>query len=82
MIASSSWSKNKPSMKQVTNLIFWVICYTLPGGFLHDIFFDVEGGGNMFLRNVGSFSTDYALLYLRNPRGENLISYIVKTENI
>jgi hypothetical protein len=27
--------------------------------------FDPEDGGDMFLRNVGLFSTDYTALYLR-----------------
>jgi hypothetical protein len=29
--------------------------------FLLDLFFDPEDGGNMFLRNVGFFSTDYTV---------------------
>jgi hypothetical protein len=29
------------------------------------LLFDPENGGNMFLRNVGLFSTDYMLLYAR-----------------
>jgi hypothetical protein len=47
MIPSSSGSKNKPSMKQVTNPIFWDIYCTLHSGLSHDIFFDPEDGGDM-----------------------------------
>jgi hypothetical protein len=31
--------------------------------FLLGLLFDLEDGGDMFLRNVGSFSTDYTALY-------------------
>jgi hypothetical protein len=34
-------------------------------GILLDLFFDLEDGGNMFLRNVGWLSTDYMALYHR-----------------
>jgi hypothetical protein len=32
-------------------------------GFLFALFFDPEDRGDMFFRNVGLFSTDYAALY-------------------
>jgi hypothetical protein len=34
-------------------------------GFLLGLFFDPEDGGDMFLRNVDSFSTDYTALHPR-----------------
>jgi hypothetical protein len=34
-------------------------------GFLLDLFFDLEDGGDMFLRNVGLLSRDYTALYPR-----------------
>jgi hypothetical protein len=34
-------------------------------GFLLDLCFDPEDGGDMFLRNVGWFSTDYTALHAR-----------------
>jgi hypothetical protein len=40
-------------------------CYLLHAGFLLGIVFDPEDGGNIFPRNVGSFSTDYTALYPR-----------------
>jgi hypothetical protein len=33
--------------------------------FFLDLFFDTEGGGDVFLRNVGWLSTDYMTLYPR-----------------
>jgi hypothetical protein len=44
------------------------------------LFFDIEDGGDMFLRNVGWLSTAYSALYprdrtLHNHRSENLKSY-------
>jgi hypothetical protein len=47
-----------------------VLCYCVLygpdfSGFLLGLIFDTEGGGEMFLRNVGSLSTDYAPLYPR-----------------
>jgi hypothetical protein len=35
----------------------------LQAGILHGLFFDPEDGRDMFLRNVGLFSTDYTVLY-------------------
>jgi hypothetical protein len=35
-------------------------CYLLHAGFLFGLFFDPEDGGDMFLRNVVRFSTNYA----------------------
>jgi hypothetical protein len=37
-------------------------------GFLFDLFFDLEDGGDMFSRNVIWFTTDYMALY---PRTKN-----------
>jgi hypothetical protein len=59
-------------MKQAANLLY--------AGFLLDSLFDPEDRGDMFLRNVGSFSTGYTTLYPRditihNHRCENLKSY-------
>jgi hypothetical protein len=34
-------------------------------GFFLDLFFDPEDGGDMLLRNVCLFSTDYTALYFR-----------------
>jgi hypothetical protein len=36
--------------------------HLLHAGFLLTFFFDPEDGGDMFFRNVGLFSTDYATL--------------------
>jgi hypothetical protein len=38
---------------------------SLHAGFLLDLFFDPEIGGDMFLRNVSLLSTDYMVLYPR-----------------
>jgi hypothetical protein len=40
-------------------------CYLLHAGFLLSLFFDPEDGGEIFLRNVDSLSTDYTELYPR-----------------
>jgi hypothetical protein len=45
-------------------------------GFLLDLFFDLEDGGDMLLRNVCRLSTDYMVLY---PRRQNTTGYIVST---
>jgi hypothetical protein len=37
--------------------------YLLHAGFLRGLFFDPDDGGDMFLRNVCSFSTDFTALY-------------------
>jgi hypothetical protein len=39
-------------------------CYLLVG-FCHDLFFDPEDEGNMFLENNGGHLTDYTVLHLR-----------------
>jgi hypothetical protein len=41
------------------------VCYLLHDGFLLSLFFDPEDGYKLFLRNVGSISTDYKALYSR-----------------
>jgi hypothetical protein len=40
-------------------------CSLLHGGFFFGLFFNTEDGGDMLLRNVGLFSTDYTALYSR-----------------
>jgi hypothetical protein len=35
-------------------------------GFLLGLFFDLEDGGDMFLRNIGWHSTDYTASYSRS----------------
>jgi hypothetical protein len=40
-------------------------CYLILAGFLFGLWFDPENGSNMFIRNVGYFSTDYTTLYFR-----------------
>jgi hypothetical protein len=37
-------------------------CYLLHSAFLLGLFFDPEDGGNMFIQNVGSLSTDYSVI--------------------
>jgi hypothetical protein len=37
----------------------------LSAGFLLGLFFDLEDGGDKFLLNVGSLSTDYTAIYPR-----------------
>jgi hypothetical protein len=37
-------------------------------GFLLDLLFDPEDGGDMFLRNVGRLSTEYTALYSRREK--------------
>jgi hypothetical protein len=62
MSPSYSESKNNPSKK----LALLDTCFH--SGFFFGVFFDPENRGDMFLRNVLSFSTDYMVLY---PRREN-----------
>jgi hypothetical protein len=38
-------------------------CYLIHAGFLRGLFFDLEDGGDMSLRNVGQLSLDYTALY-------------------
>jgi hypothetical protein len=38
-------------------------CYLLHSGFFLGLFFNPEDGGDMFLLNIGCFSTDYMALY-------------------
>jgi hypothetical protein len=59
MMPPSSGSKNEPSKKTSA-------CYLLRAGFFLDLFFDPEGGGDIFLENVGLFSMDYRALYLHD----------------
>jgi hypothetical protein len=49
------------------------------GGFLLGLFFDLEDGYNMFLRNVGSLSTDYTALYPRRQSPPHIIFSIPLT---
>jgi hypothetical protein len=56
-------------------------CYSLYSGFLLGLFFDIEDGSNMFLRNVGWLLTTRRRyipeeITLHNHRCENLKSYI------
>jgi hypothetical protein len=46
-------------MKQMKNITL------LHDDFLHGLFFNPEDGGDIFLRNVGLFSTAYKALYQR-----------------
>jgi hypothetical protein len=50
----------------------------LYGGVLFALFFDLGGGGNMFLRNVGRFSKEYTTLYFRR---QNFVATAVGTSN-
>jgi ABC-type uncharacterized transport system permease subunit len=59
-------SKNKPSKKpawmQMPSIAaLLAICFH--AGYLLGLFFDPEGGGSMFLRNVSLLSVDYMMLY-------------------
>jgi hypothetical protein len=45
---------------------FYLLDIMLHAGFLLVLFFDPEDGGDVFLRNVGRLSTDYASLYPRS----------------
>jgi hypothetical protein len=42
-----------------------IVCYLLHAGFLLDLFFNSEDGGDMFLRNIGWHSVEHTALYLR-----------------
>jgi hypothetical protein len=66
---------------QILSVFYNVVaCFNV--GTLFYSFFDSEYGGDMFLRNVGSLTTDYTALYtpgdstLFNNRCENLKTYI------
>jgi hypothetical protein len=58
-------------MKYIVGLSYLFEVYLLAtcfqAGFLLALFFGPEGGGDMFLRNVGWLSMDYTALY---PRGQ------------
>jgi hypothetical protein len=56
---SSSGSKNKPFKKTATKLV------ARGDGFLLYLFFDLENGRDILLRNVGLLSADYTELYPR-----------------
>jgi hypothetical protein len=43
-------------------------CYLIPAGFLLGLLFDSEDGGEIILRNVGCFSTDYTASYPRRQK--------------
>jgi hypothetical protein len=45
--------------------MFSFACYLSQASFLFDLSFDPEDGGDMSLRNVGWFPTDYTVLYPR-----------------
>jgi hypothetical protein len=53
-------------------------CYLLQAGFLLDLFFDHEDGGDMFLRNVGWLSMDYTALYPRRYNSSYRLHFSVK----
>jgi hypothetical protein len=59
MSPSSSGSKNKP--RRVVSTAVLAACYH--AAFLLSLFFDPEDGGNIFLRNIGLYSTGYKALY-------------------
>jgi hypothetical protein len=50
-------SRNKPARNQ--SEVRW------QAEFLHGLFFDIEDGGDMFLRNVGLLPEDHTALYPR-----------------
>jgi hypothetical protein len=49
-----------------------------PAGYLHELLFNPEDAGKMFLQNVSSFSTDYAALYSRRS---NSATVTARTSN-
>jgi hypothetical protein len=48
-----------------SQLILSSACYLFHAGFLLGLFFDHENGGDMFIRNIVSFSVDYMVLHPR-----------------
>jgi hypothetical protein len=56
-------------VEQETNVKAGLLATCVQTGFFLYLFLDLEDGGNMFLRKVGWFSSDYTTLY---PRRRNI----------
>jgi hypothetical protein len=69
MLPPASRSKNKLSRAALLDTCFHA-------NFLLDLFFDPEGGGDMFFRKVGWNSTVYTALYPSNPTYE-VLHYVI-----
>jgi hypothetical protein len=52
-------------------------CQLLYTGFLLDLFFDPEGGSDMFLWNINRLSTDYTALYPRKYNSSLIYSFML-----
>jgi hypothetical protein len=64
---------NKPAWKQVASF---------HAGFLPDLFFDHEDGGDMFFRNVSWLSTDCTALYPRRQWEPQILHLHFMTKNV
>jgi hypothetical protein len=53
-------------------------CWLLLVGFLLCILFDPEEGGDMFLRNDGTLSTEYIALYPRRYNSSSIFMFIIR----
>jgi hypothetical protein len=67
----------KTKIRQLMTSKLGSACRWLHAGFLVGFFFNPENGGDMFLRNVSRFSTNYTALYPRRQKS----SISVKTQS-
>jgi hypothetical protein len=76
-------SKTSVDFQRITRRYIPLFAIWFRSGFLLDLFFDPEDGGDMFLRNVGWLSTDYMALYTRRQCSPNkkfiiLVKFILR----
>jgi hypothetical protein len=63
-------SKGMTETRTMVTILVISACYLLHVSFLFGLFFNLKRGNYIFLRNVGSLSTDYTSLYYRRDHSE------------